>query len=259
MRRNVFFEKVVTIPLTIVLMSLYALNTRTRWLEKYDFGVDKLLNRIFSRKESSNYPDSATSWGKFFCWGLKNLISIPVAFLWLKKVQGLQNIPRKGPYLVIPNHQSYMDFMLIIAAFRYIRNLIFFVKKPYFDIPLWKFFLFPMGHLRADRHSVNKALKLLVKEGHPVVLFAEGTRTRDGKVGDAYPGFGRIAEIVPGIPIIPVGIKGAYKVWPWNQKLPAFPGRRVEISIGEALKFKDFEGSQAEFSELVMARIKELT
>lgn len=244
--------------LTILLMGLYALQTYTGW-PKEGGGVCGVSDKTFTKKKSRRrlYPQSANAVGRFFCWGLKNLVSRTAAFFWLRKVRGLENLPVSGPFLVVPNHQSFMDFMLVIFALKQVTNLTFFVKKPYFDMPLWKFFLSPMGHIRADRTSVRKALNLLQKEHLPVVLFAEGTRTRTGKVGDAYPGFGRIAKKIPDLKIIPVGISGAFEVWPWDRKWPKL-SRSVDLTVGEALTFANFQGEEKEFSQLVMNRIHQL-
>jgi|GEM_PF-1340903 len=244
---------------TVLLMGLYELQTLTGW-PKEGKGIFGITDQTFIKKKHKKelYPKSAMAKGRFYCWGLKHLISRFAGFLWLRKVRGVGYIPQQGPFLIVPNHQSFLDFMLVIFALKRVTNLIFFIKIPYFDMPLWKFFLFPMGHIRADRFSVKKALIFLTKEQLPVVLFAEGTRTRSGKVGDVYPGFGRIAKKIPNLKIIPIGISGAFDVWPWDKKFPRLH-RGVDLSIGKPLVFNEFSGDEEGFSRLVMKSINDLT
>lgn len=253
----VYVEELIGGILAAILMALYLFQTITGW-PREDERFDDFMGKFMGRGSRDKYPQNSTVKGRFYCWGLKNLISRLTAFLWLRQTRGQENIPSKGAFLVVPNHQSYLDFMLVIFALRKVKNLTFFVKVPYFDIPLWKFFLAPMGHIRADRTSIRKAFLLLMNEELPVVLFAEGTRTRTGKVGDAYPGFGRIAKKIPTLKIIPVGISGAFKLWPWDSKFPKLSGRKVKISVGKPITFIEFGGNEEEFSSMIMKQIERL-
>lgn len=196
--------------------------------------------------------------GKVYYWILKNIVSRLVVFLWVRQICGQENIPDGGPFLVVPNHQSYLDFMLVIFALK-VKKLIFFIKAPYFDIPLWKFFLVPMGQIRADGRSIGKSIEFLTKEKLPVVLFAEGTRTTTGRVGIAYPGFGIIASKISTLKVLPVGISGPFEIWPWNRKFPKLSGRKVKISIGAPITFSEFGRNKENFSSMIMEEIKQLT
>ncbi|MBT3356385.1 1-acyl-sn-glycerol-3-phosphate acyltransferase [bacterium] len=254
----VYIKEAISAFLGVGLMALYGFQTMIGWVNEEE-SFSEFMRGNFFGKNRSKYPENSSAKGRFYCWGLKNLVSRLAAFLWLREVNGLENIPDEGEYLIVPNHQSYLDFMLVIFALKKVKNLTFFVKTRYFDMPLWKFFLSPMGHIRADRKSISKAMRLLTDENLPVVLFAEGTRTKTGKIGDPYPGFGRIAQKVPNVKIIPVGIKGAFEVWSWDRRGPKLSGRKIDIRIGTALSFADFKGTEKAFSEKIMKEVAKLT
>ncbi len=169
--------------------------------------------------------------GVIYYWLLKNLVTRLVAFVWLCKVNGQENVPVGGNFLILANHQSYLDFLLLIFVFRKSPNLVFFIKDDYFNKRLWRFALLAMGQLSADKLSLKKASKILREGQGPVVIFPEGTRTRTGELNEINPGFTVITKSVPGLFILPVGIKGAFEVFPPNKRTPIFE-RKVEISIG---------------------------
>lgn len=203
------------------------------------------------------FPKAVKFFGRVYYFLLQHLICRTIGFLVVRKITGLENIPPGGPFLVVPNHSSFVDFMLVIDCLRKRRYLAFFVKKKYFDMKKWNHFLSRMGHIRADSHSIRRALAVL-KEGCPVVLFAEGTRTRTGSMGDAYPGLGIVGSKA-GVPVIPMGIKGAYELWPWNKKVPnLLQGRQIDISFGKPVSFECFSGVD-EFAKKVMGDVKKMT
>lgn len=207
-------------------------------------------------KDKNNHSREIGSLGRFYYGFLKNVICAVVGFIWARKVSGLENVPRRGAFLLVPNHGSFIDFMVVIYALRHIRLMSFFVKSKYFDMKAWNHFLAKMSQIRADRSSIKKALTYL-KSGIPVVLFAEGTRTRDGEIGNAYPGLAMISGKV-NVPVVPVGIKGAYDLWPWDKKFPnPLDGRAISISFGKPIFLKSFS-SPKELSDSVMAEIKKL-
>lgn len=206
--------------------------------------------------EHRKFPARINFKGRIYYRGLQSIICRAIGLLFIKKVRGLENIPKNGPFLVIPNHGSFVDFMLVMDSLRPRRFLLFFIKSKYFDKKIWNHFLVQMGQIRADKHSIPRSLRGL-KDQVSVVLFAEGTRTRNGNIGDAYPGLGMVGS-KSNVPVIPMGIKGAYEFWPWNKKFPnLFYGKKIEIGFGKPLFFQQFDGPD-EFSHEVMKQVKKL-
>lgn len=221
------------------------------------FCLGALLGRLSIFRDTSNsdcFKMKPEGW--FYWWFTKNILAQVVGRIWVKNVKGLENIPQKGPFLVVPNHSSFIDFMVIMYVLRESGHLVFFIKEKYFEIKLWNKFLIEMHQIKADRRSIVRA-KTALASGQPLVLFAEGTRTRSGEVGGAYPGLGAISSLVD-VPVIPTGISGAFELWPWNKRFPSFSKRRsVQVSFGEPLRVGNFQ-SKEEFSTEVMKRVGEL-
>ena len=177
-------------------------------------------------------------------------------------MRGLKNIPSQGPFLVVSNHQSYIDFMFLTFGFRKIRFLSGFIKDAYYDVVCLNYFLRDLAQIRVGKEggtgSVSKAVKIL-NEGRVVVLFPEGTRTITGKIGEARHGLSLIGDKLPNVPVIPVGISGANKVWPHKLATPKFlVGRKVKVYVSGPMKCSDYDGDEEIFSQKVMEKVSEL-
>ena len=112
------------------------------------------------------------------------------------EVIGEENIPEKGPFLVVCNHASNFDPLLLGTAMRH--HLIHFMaKEELFRNPLMGWFLryvhtFPVHRGHIDRKAVIESFRVL-KSGEVLGIFPEGKRTRGGKVGPFHEGFAGIA------------------------------------------------------------------
>ncbi len=133
------------------------------------------------------------------------------------KIDGNNNFDPDRSYVFVANHQSIYDIFLIYgwlnSKFRWI------MKKELRLIPLVGYTCERMGHIFIDRSSPIRARQSLekakerLKNGGSIVLFPEGTRTRNGQVGRFKRGAVTIASEL-NMPIIPLTIKGAYEVLP---------------------------------------------
>lgn len=124
------------------------------------------------------------------------------------EVIGEENIPEKGPFILICNHASNFDPPLLGTAVRH-HVIRFMAKEELFRNPLMGWFLryvhtFPVHRGRIDRQAVIDSFKAL-KGGHVLGIFPEGKRTRGGKVGKFHDGFAGIA-IKTGVPVVPAAI-----------------------------------------------------
>lgn len=156
-------------------------------------------------------------------WEILRALSFPL------KVQGKENVPRKGAFILASNHLSYLDPMIVGGCFpRYISYM---AKDSLFKNKLFAFLLngvgaFPVKRETADIGAIKEALKRL-KAGSPLVLFPEGTRLASQK--EIHPGVAFIAA-KSGIPVVPVYLKGSNRVLPPGAKfLRRFP---VSVSFG---------------------------
>ena len=144
---------------------------------------------------------------------------------------GREHIPIEGGVLVCSNHQSFFDPVLVGMGFR--RRLNYLARKTLFRFFVFRWLIEFLDAIPIDREGgglggLKETLKRL-KRGELVVIFPEGTRTRDGEVAALKPGFVALARRSK-TPLLPVAVDGAYEAWPRDAK---FPRRsRVSVSIG---------------------------
>lgn len=142
-------------------------------------------------------------------------------------IEGSQNIPNTGGAVIAPNHISFFDPPLTGAAMK--RPLYFMAKKELFDIPVFGWTIkqtnaFPVKRGVQDTSAVRHAFSLLEK-GRLLLMFPEGTRSRDGKLGKARAGAGMVACNAQ-VPLIPVKIENT------NMMLKF---KRIKIKYGKPI------------------------
>jgi 1-acyl-sn-glycerol-3-phosphate acyltransferase len=142
---------------------------------------------------------------------LRRLGSTPtyVFPFWHVRIEGSQ--PGSGAYVCTSNHQSFLD---IFAMSRQRREMKWIAKEEIFKLPLFGLYFRLSGDIpvnRGDRESGGAALtraRWYLDRGMPVMIFPEGTRSRDGKMGAFKPGAFRLA-IEAQVPILPVAVTGS--------------------------------------------------
>ncbi len=143
-------------------------------------------------------------------------------------------LPKTGGVLVVSNHQSFLDPILAAVGmprpFHPMARESLFRFKPFGWI-IRSLYAFPVRRASADLGAVREALRRL-KEGHVVLMFPEGTRTRDGSIGRLQGGPITIAARA-GVPVVPMVIDGAFESWPRGRAVPA--PHRVLVAIGTPL------------------------
>jgi 1-acyl-sn-glycerol-3-phosphate acyltransferase len=160
------------------------------------------------------------------------------------RYQGGRNVPATGPALLIANHQSFFDPVLVGLPAR--RHLTYLARKTLFKNPLFGAFLRSVNCVPVDQEGVAKeGLKTTVAKlhaGHAVLIFPEGERSWKGPMQPLKPGIQLLIKRAPA-PIIPVGVAGAYEAYPRTAKvpllsplfLPANPKGPLAVSIGRPL------------------------
>lgn len=148
--------------------------------------------------------------------------------LFYLSVEGSQNIPQKGGFILASNHLSYLDPAVLGAACR--RKLNFMARDDLFRIPFFGWFIrrtgaFPVKRNSADRAALKEATRRL-NAGKALSLFPEGSRSGDGTFSEPQPGIGFLAAKLK-CPVIPVFIKGTDKAFPKGAKFI----RRAKISV----------------------------
>jgi 1-acyl-sn-glycerol-3-phosphate acyltransferase len=188
------------------------------------------------------------------------LAAAGTSVLFSLRTQGQRNMPRTGPVLVLANHQSFLDPVLAGVAAR--RHLHYLARRTLFRHWGLSWLMRSLNAIPIDQEGfARQGLKTILAEleaGHAVLVFPEGERTADGQMHSFRPGIHLLIKRVA-MPIVPVGIAGAYEAWPrWRAYpvpapifLPPRPGR-LAVSVGAPLDSSTLAG---EPRELVLARL----
>jgi 1-acyl-sn-glycerol-3-phosphate acyltransferase len=156
---------------------------------------------------------------------------------------GIENIPERGPALLVCNHVSYVDAMVILAASP--RPIRFVMDHNIFRIPLLSFFFRTAGAIaiapvREDRETLDRAFDQIaeaLERGELVGIFPEGRLTSDGEIGRFQSGTRRILKRSP-VPVIPIALSGLWQsLFARSEDKLKHAGRlfpRIRISVGAA-------------------------
>jgi len=197
----------------------------------------------------------------FYYWFLKYLLSPIVRVLWVGKVEGKHNIPKKGSAVLASNHQSYLDPALLMAISR--RRIYFVVGDFVYRLKAAAWLMNHTGQIKVDRkkpgqntHVYDEASKIISK-GELLSLFPEGWMSKDGNLQKAYKGAARIA-LGNKVDLIPIAICGSYDIYPSHKKLPVF-SKRCRIVIMDPIKYADIKNHTPEkiVHDMLMPRIAE--
>ena len=163
----------------------------------------------------------------------------------IKDIQGLENIPKTGNFILASNHLSHLDWFMcgyIVTPRKF--TFIGQVDRYNSGLPgIGRRLMYFWGDvIPIDRTSDESKKQALIKgvemlkKGYCVVIYPEGGRSYDGKLHDFKPGVGKL-HLESGVPILPVAFKGSYELLPPGGKLTV--KQNVRIAIGKPLDFTD--------------------
>ncbi|MCA9779482.1 MAG: 1-acyl-sn-glycerol-3-phosphate acyltransferase [Candidatus Eremiobacteraeota bacterium] len=131
------------------------------------------------------------------------------------RIEGKENIPASGSVLLVSNHQSYLDPLFVSMGCPR-RQVHFMAKEELFDFPTSRHMMLGLGAFPVNRNGPGKAtlvevLKLL-RDQRCLCLFAEGTRSKDGRLREFQPGFAKIARKTK-TSVVPIAITGTRQLF----------------------------------------------
>jgi 1-acyl-sn-glycerol-3-phosphate acyltransferase len=137
------------------------------------------------------------------------------------RVEGREHLPRAGGVLLVANHQSFLDIPVVAVATD--RHVAFVARESLARSRFLAFLMRESGSVlvrrgESDRAALESMIEHL-RQGDCVSVFPEGTRTRDGSLGEFRRG-ALLAARRAGCPILPLAISGAYQAWPRGRSLP---------------------------------------
>ncbi len=206
---------------------------------------------------------------KIMCYITQNFCKI---FTWLvfnvvyrtTYING-HNIPKKGGFVLAPNHSSFWDPPLI-GSVTFLRIFRFMARDTLFRNPIGGAMIRWMGAFPVRRGAVDRkswdTFARLINNGEAVMLFPEGTRTPDGEIQPGKAGAGMLIYKSRAL-VVPVYAHGSYAAWPKGRKFPSF-FKRIHVIYGEPMDFTEYfnaeEGREVytQITDRIMERIKGL-
>jgi 1-acyl-sn-glycerol-3-phosphate acyltransferase len=194
------------------------------------FGTAAIVVSFFDKKGKLPHI-VARSWGQSILFASRIHVT----------VKGFPNIDPDKPYIFMPNHMSNADIPVLLAhlkvQFRWL------AKAELFRIPLFGFAMKRAGYISIDRSNRKSAFESLaraaqiIRDGRSVLIFPEGTRSRDQSI-KAFKKGGFVLAIESGVPIVPVVIHGTWRIMSKN-RLMIRPGN-VTLEILEPIETEDY-------------------
>ena len=154
-------------------------------------------------------------------WFMLQQIFQTLFTVWFRyRAQGLEHLPESGALLLI-NHQSFLDPLLVGLPLR--RPVSYLARENLFRVPVmgWllkRTYVMPISRESAGTESLRESLRRM-DHGFLVGIFPEGTRTLNGGLRELKPGFVALIRRT-NVPVIPVGVAGAYEAFPRGAWLP---------------------------------------
>jgi 1-acyl-sn-glycerol-3-phosphate acyltransferase len=171
------------------------------------------------------------------------------------KVFGERRVPPDGGVLLVANHQSYLDPVLV--GVRLVRPLSYIAKSELFENRHAARLLrwlngFPVRQGSIDVGAMRETITRL-RAGYALTIFPEGSRTHNGEMLPIARGVSLVVRRAK-VPVIPVVIEGSYQAWPMNQ--PWFRRRKIRLLYGEPMQLSDM--SEEEILRTIESTLREM-
>ena len=201
---------------------------------------------------------------------LRLLLKALMRLLWRVRVEGLENVPRSGGFLLASNHLSFIDSLVIPVLVP--RRVAFLAKAEYFEGRglrglLTRGWFVALGAVPVRRGSHGEAMASLqlalhvLRDGDGFGIYPEGTRSRDGRLYRGRTGVAWLA-LASGAPVVPVGVIGTDRVQPVGARFPRIAP--VTVRFGAPLSPDRYQSLPAgaarrRMTDDVMAAIADLS
>jgi 1-acyl-sn-glycerol-3-phosphate acyltransferase len=179
-------------------------------------------------------------------WILKAVLTPILRGIVRVRVEGRDNVPKRGAVILAANHRSFLDSLFIPLVVH--RRVTFVAKADYFDDPKTAWFFRGVGQIpirreggSASERALQSAAEVL-RAGGVFGIYPEGTRTRDGLLHRGHTGVARLA-LRCNAPVVPVGLVGTDDVQPIDSRMPKL-FRRVTIRFGEPIDPERYAGRE---------------
>jgi len=181
-------------------------------------------------------------------WVIKFVLTPILRFFFRIRVEGIENVPKRGAAILAGNHLSFCDSIFLPLVLR--RRVTFVAKAEYFEDPKTAWFFRAVGQIpikreggSASRRALETAAEVL-KDGNLFGIYPEGTRSPDGRLYKGHSGVARLA-FETGAPVVAVAMVGTDTVQPIGQVFPRL-FRTITVRFSEPMRFEAPAGSRPE-------------
>jgi cytidylate kinase len=199
-------------------------------IDTTDLTVEEVVEKLLGHIKNHALREPKMVWFRIARWFCKVFCMV---FFRLHPA-GRENVPDKGPLVLICNHQSFLD---PVFCGIFVRRPLYFLARDSLFCGLFGRLIASVNTIPVKRGAADlSAMKTIIsklKEGSGVCLFPEGTRTSDGRITPFKPGFGLLCRR-GGAAVVPVVIDGAFEAWPRHKKLFS-PGGHIMICYGKCI------------------------
>ncbi|MBU5316405.1 1-acyl-sn-glycerol-3-phosphate acyltransferase [Clostridium bornimense] len=210
--------------------------------------------RIINRKKSREEREAANY--KL----LRVLIKMVISITGIKiSIDGKENIKKDTNYLIIANHKSDLDSLILIWLFE--EPLIFIGKEELKKTPFISTWFKEIGSLFIERDNIRQSAKVILegveilKGGKSIVIFPEGKRIMEDRLGEFKNGSFKLA-IKSKVAVLPVAIVDSYKAFEESKRIKS---ANIKINVGEKIDYKELGYTKTselcEHTKLVVERL----
>jgi 1-acyl-sn-glycerol-3-phosphate acyltransferase len=203
---------------------------------------------LFAKNKTKVFQNAATVWSRFILFFSGCRV----------ECSGLENIPRGKGLILVSNHQGNADIPILLANLPVYFHFI--IKKELFSIPLFSWYLRKAEYLSVDRKSAASAFTTLkqaltvLKKGEAIMIFPEGTRSRDGKLGPFKRG-GMMLAFQSKAPVVPIAIDGSFQAQKRGSLL--FYPQKIKLMVGKPIEFPKAKEMNREEQEIELEKIRQ--
>ncbi len=179
-----------------------------------------------------------------FLWKVTQVIArVLTTTLFDLKTYHRENVPKTGGVLLVANHQSYLDPVLVAVQLK--RPVSYMARSELFEHPLLgavirKLHAFPVRRGEGDIGAMKETLRRL-EEGHLINIYPEGTRSMNGEMKSLEKGVALLIRKAKAT-VVPVAIDGSFGAWPKGRRL--FRAHPIRVMYGKPLDLSGLKGEE---------------
>lgn len=182
-------------------------------------------------------PASAPGWVSRLLYAVgRVVVAIVFGVVYRARGYGAHRVPRRGPVLLVANHQSHLDPPLIglmcPRPLWYVARIGLFKSRPFAWL-IRALNAIPIRQGESDAAAIRSIISRL-EAGGAVLIFPEGSRTPDGALQPLARGAAVLIRRTR-CPVVPVAVEGCFDAWPRSRTLPRLTGQRLAVAFGEPI------------------------